>query len=134
MHYSINYLVNDVSGKELVCLRIRNTENLQDKVVGISMRRWDQLKPNVVWRVPAKVNQSNARFGLTDRLEVDLEHVRIPAGNGRVKTKGRSLDEMNAIKKSIVRVKTALKSMAYAIIIAMARVNGDPKYQLYRHG
>ena len=71
-------------------------------------------------------------FGLTDRLEVHLNHVRMPAGNGRDKTKGRSLDVMSLTKKSIV-VKTAFLCLARALIIAMARVNGDPKYALYRH-
>ena len=31
-------------------------------------------------------------------------------------------------------MKRAFNYLAYALIIAMARVNGDPKYQLYRHG
>ena len=76
--------------RDLVRLRIRNTENVQDKVVGISLRRCDQLKPDVVWGVLGKVIQSNAKFGLADRLEVHLGHVRMPAGNGRTaeKTKG----------------------------------------------
>jgi len=30
-----NYLVDDVPGRDLVDLRIRNTENVEDKVVGI---------------------------------------------------------------------------------------------------
>jgi hypothetical protein len=38
-----NYIVNDVRDRHLVGLRIRNTENVQDKVVGISFRRRDQL-------------------------------------------------------------------------------------------
>jgi hypothetical protein len=59
-----NYLVDDVRDRDLVGLRIRNTENVQDKVVGISFRRRDQLKPDVVWGVLGKVVQSNARFGL----------------------------------------------------------------------
>ena len=42
------YLVHDVSAIDLVGLRIRNTENAQDKVVGISLRRCDQLKRDVV--------------------------------------------------------------------------------------
>ena len=92
-----NYLVNDVHDRDLVGLRIRNTENMQDKVVGISLRRRDQLKPYVVWDVLGKVVQSNARFGLADRIEVHLDHVRMPAGNGRVKTKGCSLYVMSAI-------------------------------------
>ena len=104
-----NYLVDDVRDRDLVSLRIRNTENVRDKVVGISFRRRDQLKPDVVWSILGKVVQSNARFGLSDRLEVHLDHVRMPAGNGRraEKTKGRSLDVMSAIKKSIVVVKAA---------------------------
>ena len=43
--------------------------------------------------------QSNARFGLTDRLEVHLDHVRMPAAKGEraEKTKGRSLDVIKII-------------------------------------
>jgi len=47
--------------------------------------------PEVVWSVLGKVIQSNARFALTDRLEVHLDYVKMPVGNGGVKTKGRSL-------------------------------------------
>ena len=55
-----------------------------------------------MWGVLGKVVQSNARFGLNDRLEVRLDHVRMPVGNGRDKTKARSLDILFAIKKCIV--------------------------------
>ena len=54
--------------RDFLGLRIRNTDNVQDKVVGISLRRRDLLKPNVVWAVLGKVIQSNARFVLSDRL------------------------------------------------------------------
>ena len=67
-------------------------------MVGISLRRRDQLKPDVVWAVLGKVIQSNVRFGLSDRLEVLLNYARMPAGNGGKKTKGRSLDVLSAIK------------------------------------
>ena len=99
-----NYLVDDVRDRDLVGLRIRNTENVQDKVVGISFRRREQLKPDVVWSILGKVVQSNARFGLSDRLEVHLDHVRMPAGNGKTaeKTKVRSLDVMSDIKKKMI--------------------------------
>ena len=89
---------------------------------------------NLYWAVLGKVIQSNARFGLSDRLEVHLDHVRMPVGNGREKTKGRSLGVLSAIKKSIVVVKAAFLCMAHALVIAMARVNSDPKYESYRHG
>jgi hypothetical protein len=63
------YLVDKVPGRDLVGLRIRNTDNLQDKVFGISLRRRDQFKSDVVWPIHGKVMQSNAMFALTDRLE-----------------------------------------------------------------
>jgi len=122
-----------VPDRDLLGLRIRNTENVQDKVVGISLRHRDQLKADVVWSVLGKVIKSKARFALTDRLEVNLDHVRMPAGNGRVTTKGRSLDLLSAIKKSIVTVKTTFLCLAHALIIAMAKVNDDSKYDSYKH-
>jgi len=121
-------------GRDLVGLRFRNIENVEDKMVGNSLRRRDQLKPDVDWAVLAKVIQSNARFDLSDRLEVYLDHVSVPAVNGGVRTKGRSLYVMSAFKKSVVTVKAALNCLAYALIIAMTRVNGDPKYKSYRKG
>ena len=47
-------------------------------MVGTSFRRRNQLKPDLFWDKHSKVIQSNARFGLTDRLEVYLGHVRMP--------------------------------------------------------
>jgi len=60
-----NYLVDKVPDRDLVGLRICNIENVQDKVVGISLRRRDQFKADVVWSVLGKVIQTNARFALT---------------------------------------------------------------------
>jgi len=74
----------------------------------MSLRRRDQLKPDVVWSVLRNVIQSNARCALTDRLGLHLDHVRMPVGNGRGKTKGLSLDVLSAKKRSIVVVKAAL--------------------------
>jgi hypothetical protein len=45
----------------------------------------------------------------------------MPTGKGVVKSWGRSLDVLRAVKKSIVVVKAA-------------RVNCDPKYKLYGNG
>jgi hypothetical protein len=57
-----------------------------------------------VWGVLGKVVQSNARFVLSDRLEVDLEYVRMPAGNAKraEMTKERSLDVLSVIKRVLL--------------------------------
>jgi hypothetical protein len=90
-------------------------------VVEISLRRRDQLKADVVCNVLGKVIQSNARFALTDRLEVHLDHVKLPAGKGKLaeKTKGWSLNVLSAIKKSIIIVKAAFLCLAHALVIAI---------------
>jgi hypothetical protein len=131
-----DYSLDEVPDRDLVGLTIPNLENTMNKPVSISLRRRDQLKPDVVWDVLGKVIQSNAQFGLTDRIEVHVDHVRLPAGNGKKteKTKGRSIDIMGAIKRSIVVVKAPVLCLAHALVIAMARVNGDPKYGSYRRG
>ena len=41
---------------------------------------------------------------------------------------------MSAIKKSVVVLKAGILCLAQALIIAMARENGDPRYASYRHG
>jgi hypothetical protein len=90
----------------------------------------------VVWDVLVKFIQNNARFGLTDCLEVHLDHVGLPSGNGKgaEKRKGRSLNVLSTIKKCIVVVKAAGLCLAHALIIAMPRVNRDPKYKSYSNG
>lgn len=55
-----NYLVDEVPGRDLVGLRILNTENVQDKVVDISLRRRYQFKRDMVWDVLGVVIHSNA--------------------------------------------------------------------------
>ena len=60
----------------------------------------------------------------------------MPAGNGKraENTKGRSLDLLSAIKTSIVTVKAVFLCLAHALIIAMAKVNGDSKFKSYSNG
>jgi len=42
-----NYIVDEMHNRDLVGLRICNTENVQDKAVGISLHRRDGL--NLMW-------------------------------------------------------------------------------------
>jgi hypothetical protein len=43
-----NYLVDEVPNRDLVGLTIPNTDNFEDKMIGLSLRRRDQLQPDVV--------------------------------------------------------------------------------------
>ena len=50
-----NCLVDDVRDRDLVGLRIRNTENVHDKVVGISFPHRDQITSDMFLGVLGKV-------------------------------------------------------------------------------
>jgi len=59
------------------------------------------------------------------------------AGNGKkaIVAKGRPLETMTHLKRSIVQVKVESNCLAHALVIAKAKVDGDEKnYQSYRRG
>jgi hypothetical protein len=89
----------------MVGITIQNEVNQNDKAIGISFRRKDQLSGDVIWSVFEKVSQSNARFNALDKLVVTVHSVKMPVGFGRVKAKGRPISVMALLKRSIVEVK-----------------------------
>jgi hypothetical protein len=115
-------------------LTIRNEFNAQDKAIGISFRRKDQISEDDIWSVFEKVGQSNARFNALDKLIVVVHSVKMPVGHGRVKTKGRQIDVMAHLKRSIIEVKAEQNCLAHAPNIAIARLNNDPNYISYPQG
>jgi len=128
------YALRNCQDSDMVGLPIRSEVNVQDKAIGISFRRKDQLSEDVIWSVFEKVAQSNARFNALDKLIVVVHSVQMPVGHGRVKTKGRQLEVMAHVKRSIIEVKAEQNCLAHAVIIAVARLNNDPNYNSYRHG
>ena len=58
----------------------------------------------------------------------------VGCGMHEIKRMGTSLSVMAHLKKSIVEVKAEEKCLAYALIIAFARVENDANYTAYRKG
>jgi hypothetical protein len=52
--------------------------NIQDNVMGISFCRCEQLKPDMVLGVLETFVQSNVSFGLNERIELHVDHARMP--------------------------------------------------------
>jgi len=100
-----DYVLQDVSDEDMVGITIKNQVNQNDKPIGISFRRKDQLSGEVVWSIFEKVSQSNARFNALDTLVVTVHSVTIPVGYGKhaIKSEGRLLSVMDHLKRSIVR-------------------------------
>jgi len=120
----------------MVGITIQNQVNQNDKPIGISFRRKDQLSGDVIWSVLERVSQSNSRFNALDTLVVTVHSVKMPGGFGKqaLKSKGRLLSTMAHLKKSIVEVKTEENCPAHALVIAIAKVENDPNYKAYING
>jgi len=102
-HALQNYDDSDMLG-----VSIRNEVYMRDKAIGISFRRKDLLSSDVIKNVWQKVTQSNSRFNALDKVVLEVHSVKMPVGfggDGR-KTKGRPLDVLAHLKRSIVKAKT----------------------------
>jgi len=129
----IEHALSDVGYGDMVGMTIQNQVNQNDKPIGISFRRKDQLSADVIWSVFEKVSQSNSRFNALDTLFVTAHSVKMSVGFGRcaLKSKGRSLSVMAHLKQSIVEVKAEENCLPHALIIAISRLEKDRNYNSY---
>jgi hypothetical protein len=58
----------------------------------------------------------------------------MPVGFGRLKSKGRPLDELAHLKSSIFKVKAEQNCLAHALVIAIVGVTKDPNYKAHMQG
>jgi hypothetical protein len=128
------HVLHDVQDSDMVWVAIRNEVNQSDKPIGLSFRRREQISGNVIWSVLQKVTQSNSRFNALDTLTIEVHEVRMLAGFGGIKTKGRPLGVMAHLKRSIIEVKAETNCLAHALVIAIAKITNDPNYNSYRKG
>ena len=109
MNDLFEHALQDVGKGDMVGIAIHNESNQNDKPIGISFRRQDQLSVDAIWSV-FEVTQSKARSNALYTLTVVLHTVKMPVvfglqGNG-IKTMGRPISVVAHLKKSIVQVKS----------------------------
>ena len=66
----IEHALRDVDDSDMVGITIKNQVNQNDKPIGITFGRKDQLSADLIWSVFEKVFQSNSRFNALDMLVV----------------------------------------------------------------
>jgi len=132
----IEHALHDIDDTDLVGMTKQNQVNENDKPIGISFRRKDQLSAEVIFSLFEKVSQSNSRFKALDTFVVIVHSVRMPVGFGKnvLKSRGRQLSVIAHLKRSIVVVKAEENCLAHALVIAIAKVGKDPKYKAYLQG
>ena len=128
-------MLEDVGDGDMVGISIHKEVN-QNKFIGFSFRRKDQLSSVVIWSVFNKVSQSNARFNATDTLIVTVHSVTMPVGFGEdgIKGKGRPLATTAHLKSSNVEVRAEENYVAHALVITIAVLSNNPNYKAYSQG
>jgi len=124
------YALQNCDDSEMVGITISNEVNVNDKVIGL--RRKDQITPDVIWSAFGKVAQSNAWFNALDKVVMTVHSVKMQIGHGRIATKGRPLEKMVHLKRSIVEVKAEENWLIHALIISIAKLTNDPDYKAFR--
>ena len=74
----LQYALRDCEDSDMVGVTIRNEVNVQDKAIGLSFRRKDQISADVILSVWEKVIQSNSRFNALDTLVLQVHSVKMP--------------------------------------------------------
>jgi len=113
----------------MVGITIQKQLNQNDKAIGNSFRKKDQLSGEVIWSVFEKMSQSISRCNALDTLVVTVHSVKMPVEFGHgIKNKCRPISVMAHMKRSIVEVMATDICLAHALIIAIARVEKDSNY------
>ena len=131
----IEHALRDVDGGDMVVVTIQKQVNQNDKPNGISFRRKDTLSGKVIWSVFESVAvefwiQCSGHVSRNRAYGQDA----LGYGKGAIKSRGRPLSVMAHLKQSIVEVKTDENCLSHVLIVAIARVDNDPKYKACRQG
>ena len=72
------HALQNLNESDMVGITIQNRENQNDKPIGISFGRKDQLVADVILYLVHKVSQLNARFNALDKMIMTVHSVRMP--------------------------------------------------------
>ena len=130
------HVLRDVDDSDMVGMIIQNQVNQNYKPIGTNFRRKNQISGDALWSVFEIVLQSNSRCNALDSLVVGVHSVKMPVGfcKHSFKSKGRPLSVMALFKRNIVEVKAEENSLAHTLIIAIAKVDKEFKYDAFRKG
>ena len=100
-----------------------------DTPISIPFVTVEQLTTERVFSQIERVIQSNRDFRLNDTVTVDIIRVEEPQGSGRSKRTTLNIREYLKEKKSIITINNNDNlCLARALVVAVARIEKDPKY------
>ena len=125
------HLLNDVTAgmneKDQVRFVLRSTQ--LNTPISLPFMSVQQLTPEHVFSQIERVIQSNQDFRLNDTVMVDIVHVEAPQGSGR-KRAVPDIGEFLHKKRSVITIENNDDlCLARALVVALAKIEKDPRYK-----
>ena len=123
-------VTRDMNEKDHVRFVLRSDQ--LDTPISMPFMPVEQLTTERVFSQIERVIQSNRDFRLNDTVTVDIIHVEAPQGSGRKRTT-LNIREYLRQKGSVITInKNDNLCLARALVVAVARIEKDPKYDQIR--
>ena len=124
----LNDVTQDMNGKDQVRFVLRSDQ--LDTPISLPFMDAEQLTPERLFSQIERVIQSNRDFRLNDTVTVDIIHVEAPQGSGRSKRTTLNIGEYLHEKGSVITINNDDNlCLARALVVAVARIENDPKYK-----
>ena len=132
-HHLLEDVTWDMNPNDQVRFILRSEQ--LDTPISIPFLRVEQLTTERVFSQIERVIQSNQEFRLNDTVTIDINHVKAPEGSGKSRRKRTTLnihDYLNE-KSSIICINNTVDfCLARALVVSIARIEKDPKYDQIR--
>ena len=132
-HHLLNDVTWDMNPKDQVRFILRSEQ--LDTPISIPFLPVERLTTERVFSQIERVIQSNQEFRLNDTVTIDIIHVVAPQGSGKSGLKRTTLNirEYLKKKKSVIPINnTDNLCLARALVVSIARIEKDPKYDQIR--
>ena len=132
-HHLIADITWDMNPKDQVRFILRSEQ--LDTPISLPFIDVEQLTTERVFSQIERVIQSNQDFRLNDTVTIDIIHVETPHGSGKSRVKRTTLNIREYLKKkdSIISINnTDNLCLARALVVSIARIEKDPKYDQIR--
>ena len=128
-HHLIADVTWDMNKKDQVRFVLRSDQ--LDTPISFPFLPVEQLTTERVFSQIERVIQSNQDFRLNDTVTIDIIHVQTPQGSGKSNLKRTTLNIREYLKKkgSIITINNNDNlCLARALVVAVAKIENDPKY------
>ena len=130
-HHLIEDVTTDMNPNDQVRF-ILSSDQLQTPIV-IPFCSLEDLTTEKVLSHVEKVVQSNEEFRLNNTVNIDLIRVEMPQGSGRVKRNIVDIRDYLKKKKSVIPINNKDNlCLARALVVSIARIENDPRYNYIR--